>query len=107
MLFYIPLLQKSLVDFDILDAEAVRSRKLLSNFWVMQRDFLGNPKVMFVIWFFFCCVFSGLNIYYGLNCTWMCLEKNYYPAYSLVNDVAAGCVVIFGLSMLCVQKLFT
>lgn len=107
MVFFMPLFQKSLLNFDILEAKAVRSRNTLSNVWVKQRHRLGNSLVMFVIWFFFCCVFSGLTIYYGYRCGYKCLTSDYDQPPSLVHDVAAGCLVIFGVSMLCVQKFFT
>jgi len=97
-----------LVDFDILNAEAVRSRKTLSNVWVRQRQCLGNSMIMFLIWLFFCSVFSGFTIYYGLRCGYYtCLIRNALPTYNLVNDVANGSLVIFGVSMLCLQKFFT
>lgn len=107
MLFYKSLQQKSLTDFNIFDEEARRTSKSLSNFWVTQRHRLGDSKFMSVIWFIFWCSLSVLLMYLSLECGVVCLTAKYNPPYDLLNELVAGFLVLFGLFMLGVQKLFT
>jgi len=107
MLFYKSLLQKSFADFNISDTEELRAGKWISNLLSTQRHRLGDSMFMSVVWLINCCAFSGLLTYLSLNCGVECVEAHYYPPYDILNDLLAGSLTIFGLSMLIAQKRFT
>jgi len=104
MLFYKSLMQKSLEDFDISNVAQRRASKSLDNLWINQRHRIGNSRFMSVIWFIICCAFSILLKYLQITCVKECGREKYWPHYDFLNFIASGLVVIFGLSMLFIQK---
>jgi len=107
MLFYKSLLQKSLTGFNIFHVETRRRASSLSNFWVRQKYRVVDSMYMLLVEFIFWCPLCVLLTYLALTCGMQCIAADYYPSYDWLNDFVAGSLVIFGLSMLAMQKIFT
>jgi len=111
MVLYKSLRQKSLTALSFSggkSAKAIRSSRALSDVLIRLLWYrLGSTTFTAVLWFVLWLIASCLETYFALRCGYKCLETNFFPAYTILNDIIAGSLVVFGLCLLAVQKIFT